>query len=666
MKRNSSYLSSAALRLPAPAAVHILLASLSRPIAQFTFLVLLEGSLMTHSVSSPAAGWFPTRAEIEQTHIAALQQQLGLESYAALHRWSVTHRAEFWQLLIERLGIVLQQPYQTLLDCSDGVEQARWLVGARLNIAASCFLAPDDAIAVLYQPTSDAALERWRYGDLDQLSNRVANGLAAQGYRAGDAIAIVMPMTPTAVAIYLGIVKLGGVVVSIAESFAPSEIATRLQIAQTKAVFTQTELLRQGKRLPLYSQVIAAKAPRAIVLPVGTQRVLRSGDLAWHRFLSANSQFQAVPRHPDDATNILFSSGTTGPPKAIPWSQTTPIKCAADGYLHHDIHPADVVAWPTSLGWMMGPWLIYASLINRATMALYGDTPSDRSFGKFVQTAGVTLLGVVPSLVRTWRLNCCMSGLSWRKIRAFSSTGECASPEDMAFLMALAGHKPVIEYCGGTEIGGGYITGTLVQPAYPATFSTPALGLDLVLLDASGQPSDSGEAFIVPPSMGLSTRLLNRDHHQVYYANLPAYSVPLRRHGDWFERLPNGYYRAQGRVDDTMNLSGIKVSAAEIERVLQPLPGVRAVAAIAVDPPAGGPSQLVVYAVLTPSAQLSPSALRSLFQQSIRQSLNPLFNLSEVVIVESLPRTASNKVMRRQLRVDYLKAAELSPSKQNS
>ena len=128
---------------------------------------------------------------------------------------------------------------------------------------------------------------------------------------------------------------------------------------------------------------------------------LRSDDLSWEEFLSDSGQFNSVGCDPHDHTNILFSSGTTGEPKAIPWTQTTPIKCAADAYLHHDIQQGNVLAWPTNLGWMMGPWLIYASLINQATIALYDGAPTEREFGEFVQNARVTMLGVVPSLVRS-------------------------------------------------------------------------------------------------------------------------------------------------------------------------------------------------------------------------------------------------------------------------
>src|SRR4029077_19776043 len=113
-------------------------------------------------------------------------------------------------------------------------------------------------------------------------------------------------------------------------------------------------------------------------------------------------------------------------------------------------------------------------------------------FGRFVQEAKATMLGVVPSLVKTWRNTGCMEGLDWSAIKVFSSTGECSNAEDMRWLMSLAGGKPVIEYCGGTEIGGGYIVGTVTQPCLPGAFSTPALGLDFVILDVHGNPANAG------------------------------------------------------------------------------------------------------------------------------------------------------------------------------
>jgi acetyl-CoA synthetase len=587
--------------------------------------------------------------------MAWLMQRAGVDSYEALHAWSVRHRETFWALAIKRLGLHFQRPVSRVMDLSRGVEEPRWLVGAQLNIVESCFAAPADSPAIIHQ-AEGGELATVSVGELKALTERVASNLKRRGFKPGDALAIIMPMTAESVAIYLGIIQAGCVVVGIADSFRPKEIAARMRLAHAAGVFTQEVLVRGGKALALYAKVIAADAPPAIVLQAKGRRSLplRAGDCAWPDFLETADRFEAVAREPSDPLNILFSSGTTGEPKAIPWTQTTPIKCATDAHFHQDIHPGDVLVWPTNIGWMMGPWLIFASLINRATMGLYYGAPTGKEFGRFVQQAKATMLGVVPSLVRTWRNTGCLEGVDWRTLKVFSSTGECSHAGDMRWLMALAGGRPVIEYCGGTEIGGAYVTGTVMRPCVPGTFNTPALGLDLVILDEQGKPADEGELFIVPPSIGLSATLLNQDHHEIYFADAPPgpHGEVLRRHGDQMEKLPGGYWRARGRADDTMNLGGIKISSAEIEQVLQSVPHVTETAAVAVSA-SGGPSQLVIFAVCCASQPLGKEDLLAAMQEAIRRDLNPLFKVHDLVVVDALPRTLSNKVMRRALRDRY-------------
>ena len=608
----------------------------------------------------PPPAWFPTDEDITEANITRLMMELNIKTYPEFHAWSVSYRDMFWQMMINTLDIKTKD---TSAEAQQGATGITTNLG-KLNIVESCFSAPPDAIAIVAQQENDKDLETFTYQELESLTNRVANGLVEIGMRQGDAVAIDMSMNAESVAIYLGIVKAGCVVVGIADSFASDEIATRLRIGNAKAIFTQDYINRAGKRLPLYEKVIAANAPKAIILWCegrdGVTQIQREGDMTWDDFLSDTETFTAVPCHPDAHTNILFSSGTTGEPKAIPWTHTTPIKCAADAYLHHDIHANDMLAWYTNLGWMMGPWLIYASLINKATIALYDGVPTGHDFGVFVQNAKVSMLGVVPTLVRAWKNTGCMHGLDWHAIRAFSSTGECSNPEEMLYLMSLAGYKPVIEYCGGTEIGGGYVTGTRVQSAAPSTFTTPALGLDFRLYDDQGNSSDNGEVFILPPSLGLSTSLLNADHDEVYFTETPR--PDLRRHGDAIERLGKRFesepwlegikYRAHGRVDDTMNLSGIKVSSAAIEEVLNVVDGIQETAAVAVSPEDGGPSQLVIYTVQAASESGKPTKqeIHEALQVKLSQHLNPLFRIHDVVIMDALPRTASNKVMRRLLR----------------
>jgi acetyl-CoA synthetase len=753
---------------------------------------------------SPAPMWFPDRDALENSQLARWMRERGDRDFGVFQAWSLSHRDQFWSAAASRLGIVFDQPATTtLIDKSRGTSP-QWFPGARLNIARSCFLAPDDSFAIVSRRPGDILRHR-TVGELRAEVNQIVGAIRAAGFQPGDALGVVLPLTPVTVALYLGIIAAGCRAVSIADSFAPPEIGSRLRIANARAVFTCDVQVRGGKTLPLGQRVQQATDLPAIALAdVDGQLAidLRPGDRSWDEFLAAGKPDTAWhSAEPSEIVNVLFSSGTTGDPKAIPWTHLTPLKCAVDGLVHQDIRPGHVCCWPTSLGWMMGPWLIFATLINRGTVALYEDAPMGEGFGQFVQDAGVNMLGVVPTIVRAWRESRAMEGFDWSKIHCFSSTGESSRADDMHYLSSLAGMRPVIEYCGGTEIGGGYISSTLLQPNVPAAFSTPAAGLDFVILDEAGQPTEEGELFIIPPCIGLSTTLLNRDHFATYYADTPpcpgfvaegrkpsgyfslsllaegrkppgsssssgivaegrkpfgdrattaqtglqrphadatgtdkeepgagatplrkaeepgagatplrkaeepgAGATPLRkaeeassplpilrRHGDHFRRMPGNYFCAGGRVDDTMNLGGIKTSSAELERVLNQVPGVRETAAVAWSE-SGGPDELHVFYVpsgttadeatnsrepealadsrvdeITVESAFSASASGSRFvspgsggegsasliaamNARLKSDLNPLFKVRAIHAVDHLPRTASNKVMRRLLR----------------
>ena len=598
--------------------------------------------------------WVPTQKIIERSNIHQMMQKNGFDSYMEFRKWSADQKENFWSQTVDNLNIFFNKKYESVLDISKGVEQPEWLKGARFNIVDSCFQNHDKNIAVIFQE-ENGKLQKVSQKELKNLVNQIANGLRNLNIEEGDLIAIDMPMNLEAVAVYLAGIKAGNPVVTIADSFTPNEISVRLNITKPKLIFTQEILQRAGKNLPLYQKVIQAKGtPKAVVVKVKDSGVnLRENDLYFNDFLSDHQQFESVVQDPEDLITVLFSSGTTGEPKAIPWTHITPIKGASDGYYHHDIHQGDVVCWPTNLGWMMGPWLVFAALINKASIALYYGAPLDEGFGRFVEEAGVNMLGVVPSIVRHWKNSGCMEKLNWEKINCFSSTGEVSNPEEMEYLMQLAGGKPVIEYCGGTEIGGGYVTSTVVQPNIASTFSSQALGGEFILLNEENQLTDRGEMFLIPPVLGLSNSLLNRDHHEVYFKDTPKYKGNiLRRHGDELERLENGYYRVLGRVDDAMNLGGIKVSSVQIEEVINQLDFIKESAAVAVSPKGGGPSDLVIYYVEIKN-DLSDEEKLKLAKDIIRKKLNPLFKVSRLIKTDLLPRTASGKVMRRKLRDLY-------------
>ncbi len=608
----------------------------------------------------PPAAWRPDEATRAHANLTWLMDAAGVEDYADVHAWSAKNRADFWGTSLGRLGIQFATEPQQILDPASPVEDPVWLPGARLNVAASCFQAPADKAAIL-AGVEGGTTRVVTYGELRAMADQVSHGLVAQGLVPGDAVALYMPMNVECVAAYLGIVQAGMVVVSIPDSFAAAEVATRLRLGDARLIITVDQYLRGGKSVPMRPKAVEAATEAGARVITITEDAVGEGELRWADLLRDDGPFEAVAAEPQAVTNILFSSGTTGEPKAIPWTQLTPLKAAVDGHWHQDIHADDVVAWPTNIGWMMGPWLIYATFLNQATMALYEGVPTGKGFADFLRETKVTVLGIVPAIVRAWRETDSLAPGDLPSVRVFSSTGEASNARDYLYLMSLAGYRaPVIEYCGGTEIGGGHLTGTVVQAASPSTFTTPAMGLDFVLLGDDGRAITEGlgELFLVPPSIGLSQRLLNRDHQKEYYEGCPTgpNGEVLRRHGDEVQALPGGFWAAQGRADDTMNLGGIKVGSIELERAMDEHPGVSETAAVGIPPSGGGADRLVVFAVLAGTPD--PQVLRGELQALIKQRLNPLFRIHDVVPVPALPRTASNKVMRRQLRAEYVETAE--------
>ncbi|CAA6662868.1 unnamed protein product [Spirodela intermedia] len=645
------------------------------------------------AVRGPPPYWFPSPVYSKDTNLGRILEFHGrkllgtsysnpIDSFSLFQKFSVQHPEVYWEIVLQELSLKFQENPRCILDTSDQSKYGgKWLPGAVLNISECCLLPmkrSDDSVAIVWRDEGDdSSVNCLSLKELRDQVMMVANALDAT-FSKGDAIAIDMPMTVTAVIIYLAIILAGYVVVSIADSFAAKEIETRIRVSKAQGIFTQDFIIRGGKAVPLYSRVVEGSPCKAIVVPAsgkGLEVELRNNDLSWNDFLSSVERFPR-PFHyfpvyqPIDAIiNVLFSSGTTGDPKAIPWSQLSPIRCAADSWAHIDVQSRDILCWPTNLGWVMGPITVYSCFLSGATLALYHGSPLERGFGKFVQDAGVTILGTVPSLVKSWKNSNCLEGLDWTKIRTLSSTGEASDVDDDLWLSSQAGYKPIIECCGGTELASSYIFGNPLQCQAFGAFSTPGMSTGFVILSEQGLPYPDnqpcvGEVGLFAQNMGSSVKLLNADHEKVYLEGMPIYNgMQLRRHGDIIERTVGGYYRVHGRADDTMNLGGIKTSSVEIERICNRADAnILETAAVSVRMHNGGPEQLVIFVVPKDrSSDWEAGVLETKFQRAIRANLNPLFKVSFVRVVAEFPRTASNKLLRRVLRDQMKKELSARP-----
>ncbi|XP_073268269.1 probable CoA ligase CCL12 isoform X1 [Populus alba] len=665
--------------------------------------------------NGPPLYWFPSLDQSKHTNLGRIMEVHGprllgtsykdpISSFNLFQKFTVQHPEAYWSILLKELPVVFREPPRCILDTTDKSKRGgTWLPGSVLNIAECC-LQPsrhprkdDDSLAVIWRDEGcDSKLHCMTLKELRERVMVVANAVDAT-FSKGDAIAIDMPMTVHAIIIYFAIILAGCIVVSIADSFAAKEIATRLHVSNAKGIFTQDFILRGGSKFPLYSRVVEAAPHKAIVLPVSGEDVcikLREQDQSWGDFLASvkhlprPNHYSPVYNPIDFPTNILFSSGTTGnkiayqvfsvfhtlafcclisfllghwsesgEPKAIQWTQLSPIRAANDGWAYVDLQVGDVFCYPTNLGWVAGPIVLYEAFLSGATFALYHGSPLGGGFGKFVQDAGVTILGTIPSMVKAWKSTNCMEGLNWTKIRSFVTAGEASHVDNGLWLSSRAYYKPIIEVCGGTELASSYLQGTLLQPQAFGALSTASMATGVVILNDNGVPYPDdqpcvGEVGLFPLIMGASDRLLNADHDKIYFKGMPMFKgMQLRRHGDIIKRTAGGYFIVQGRADDTMNLGGIKTSSVEIERACNNVDqNIVESIAISAAPEDGGPELLVMFAVLKEGYSSKPEDLQKKFTRAIQTNLNPLFKVNHVRIVPEIPRTSSNKLLRRVLR----------------
>ncbi len=438
----------------------------------------------------PPPAWLPSPAEIADSNVG----RTGL-AWDDLHARSIEQPESFWSEALDRLQILLAKVPRAMVE-GTGAE-ARWLPGATLNIASSCLLNRDPSAVAIVHRRPGGPLQRVSVQELHERADLVARCLREGGFEPGDVVALHLPMGVEAVVLHLGVVLAGCAAATISHSCTAEQIRRRLIRCEAKAIVTQDVLLRGGASLPLYTSAIEAQAPRAIVLPASGTLVLplRGGDCSYGDFLSTapGGRPKAHRSVPESVTTVLFSEDEAGL-HTIPWTQTTPIKAATDGWAHQDIRPGDVVAWPTELGGMQAPWLIYAALLNGATLALFEGDPATREFCSFVQDADVTMLGHSPELLRAWRAGGLLAGLDWDALRCFSTAGGASSADDVLWLMSRVNYRiPVVEYRGVPELGGACVAGTVAQGQAPATFSTAAIGCSIDLLDAHGRPAEAGE-----------------------------------------------------------------------------------------------------------------------------------------------------------------------------
>ncbi len=616
--------------------------------------------------------WRPTPEVIDNSCLKQFMDRHGLHTYAELMHRSTTDLDWFWNAVLADLDIQFYEPYSRVVDLSKGIEWPVWCIDGVMNVVHNCLdkrigSHDENKIAVIYE-SEEGSSRTYTYGQLYREVNKTANALRSLGLKKGDAIGLFMPMTPEIVIALLAIAKIGGIILPLFSGFGEAAIVSRLKDADAAALFTADGVYRRGNmvRMKDIADAAAAQIPSLKHVVVvkrtgGDVSMFAARDHWWHALVDPQSDEAETERtSAEDPLMIIYTSGTTGKPKgAVHTHCGFPTKAAQDMAHGLDLHDDEVLYWITDMGWMMGPWLVFGTLLLGASMLIYDgapDYPAPDRVWAIVEKHHVTTLGISPTLVR---------GLirfgdepvrqhDISSLRKFASTGEPWNPDPWLWLFNTVGkgQLPIINYSGGTEISGGIVMGNVLLPLKPCAFSAALPGMAADVVDEQGQSvrNQVGELVIRQPWIGM-TRGFWRDPQRyidTYWSRFPHTWV----HGDWAAIDGDGLWYILGRSDDTIKVAGKRLGPAEVESILVSHPLVSEAAAIGVPDALKGQS-VVCFCVLKPTAQASEylrDALKQLIADELGKSLMP----EAIKFVKDLPKTRNAKVMRRIIRAAYL------------
>jgi acetyl-CoA synthetase len=650
----------------------LLEACASKPLAR------ASRSAQTYRVSEFQFGgefvWQPAPELIAQSNLQRFINKHALGSYEELMQRSTTDISWFWDAVLRDLDIQFYKPYSRVVDISEGKPWARWCVDGEMNVIHNMLdkyngRPIDDKIAIKAE-TEDGTARTLTYQELREQVNQMAAALHRLGLGKGDAIGVFMPMVPEIAIAMLAIIKIGGIFLPLFSGFGVAAIVSRLRDADAKALFTAAGTYRRGKfclMKPIADEA-AAQIPTLAYLMVLNQagewitENVRPGALPAPVYPS-DIDFPTERTKAEDPLMIIYTSGTTGKPKgAVHTHCGFPIKAAQDMRHGLDLHPEETLFWMTDMGWMMGPWEVFGTLLLGATMMLYDGAPDfpgpDRVWA-LVDRHKVTALGVSPTLIRALRSR---GGGSEEivhrhdlsSLRKFASTGEPWNPDPWMWLFENVGRGklPIINYSGGTEISGGIVMGNVLTPMKPCAFSGPLPGMAADVVDENGKSvrGKVGELVIHEPWIGM-TRGFWRDRERYiesYWSRWPDTWV----HGDWAAIDDDGLWYILGRSDDTIKIAGKRVGPAEVESILVAHPQISEAAAVGVPDQIKGEA-LVCFCVLRKGAN-EDITLADELKNNVARDLGKALAPRDVLFVGDIPKTRNAKVMRRVVRAAYL------------
>jgi acetoacetyl-CoA synthetase len=589
--------------------------------------------------------------------------------YHRLWQWSVDEPAAFWGSLWDYFGVLGERGDGPVL-AGGPMPEAKWFPGATLNYARNALrtaLTDPARIAVVARDEGGGAT--LTYAELAAEVARVRAGLAALGVTRGDRVAAFLPNIPAALIGLLATASLGAIWSSCSPDFGPHSVIDRFAQITPKVLLATGRYRYGGKEFDRRPSVeaIAAALPglAAVIMADGDGETAPAiSGIATVAFDDLPGSPRKAPDEPLEYTDVpfghplwvLYSSGTTGLPKAIVHSHggivLEHLKALC---LQQDLGAGDVFFWYTTTGWMMWNYLAGGLLAGAAVVAYDGSAthPGTDALWRMAADAGVTYFGTgAPYLMA-----CAKAGLSPGReldlaaLRGIGSTGSPLPPEGFRWVYERVGTGLQLgSFSGGTDLCTGFVGPSPLLPVRAGIIAGPCLGARVEAYDAAGRPvtGEVGELVITGPMPSMPTGFWNDPGGERYRASYFAAYPGVWRHGDWIMMLPDGGCVIFGRSDATLNRGGVRMGTSEFYRVVERLPEIAD--SLVVDTgQLGEDGRLILYVVLAPGHELD-DALIARLKAELRTQLSPRHVPDEIHQVPGVPRTLSGKKLEVPVR----------------
>ncbi|MEI8111895.1 MAG: acetoacetate--CoA ligase [Chitinophagia bacterium] len=585
-----------------------------------------------------------------------VNHQLSFSNYDALYSWSIENADDFWRSLVSFYDLFSYPDRKPVITHRQkDFIGTQWFEGVTLNYAEMIFRrATDQHPAILFSDELNPAIRSVSWQELKKQVASLSGWMRSVGIQKGDRVAAVLPNSPEAVVAFLATQSIGAIWSSCSPDFGTSSILERFAQIEPRLLFVINEVNYNGKRIDktnLLTDLPPALPTLCATVLVSAEEVVPTGFASWMNIMNTPGgelQFEPLPfQHP---LWILYSSGTTGKPKAIVHSVGgNLIEHIKVLQLHWDVRAGERFFWYSTTGWMMWNFSI-ASLLAGATLVLYDGSPAFPSLGRIWEmaaAAGVNHLGVGAAyLIQCQRAGIVIEANRLPALRTIGSTGSPLTPEAADWVyQSVKKNVWLISFSGGTDVCSGFVGGCILLPVYRGEIQCRLLGCDLVALNEQGEEVEDevGEMVIKQPMPSMPLYFWNDEGDQryrsSYFEKFPGYWW----HGDFISISSRKGITIYGRADATLNRDGVRIGTAEIYRVIDAFALVGDSLVVCIEKKDGS-FFMPLFVKMQEGRVLSPE-LEQEIKISLRNQCSPRHVPDAIFSVPDIPYTISGKKM---------------------